>query len=108
MLKPSDKDPLWVFIWKPIYFFQYQFVIPDNEGTTGIKNILDEIKNHGQVPALGVLKTFGNMNLEQAKAQVEIKNQEIGGGVTSGKAAGGGTSGSMTLPTPLRSGKNAD
>ena len=49
-----------------------------------------------------------DMNLEQAKAQVQIKNQEIGGGVTSGKAAGGGTSGSMTLPTPLRSGKNAD
>ena len=48
------------------------------------------------------------MDLEQAKAQVQIKNEEISGGVTSGDAAGGGTSGSMTLPTPMRSGKYAD
>lgn len=48
------------------------------------------------------------MDLEQAKAEVQIKNKEISGGVTSGDAAGGGTSGSMTLPTPMRSGKYAD
>ena len=48
------------------------------------------------------------MDLEQAKAHVQIKNEEVSGGVTSGDAAGGGTSGSMTLPTPMRSGKYAD
>ena len=48
------------------------------------------------------------MDLEQAKEQVKIKNDEISGGITSGKAAGGGTTGSMTLPTPMRSGKYAD
>ena len=58
---PLDVIGSWGRAYGPKGFFQYQFVIPDNEGTTGIKKILDEIKNHGQVPALGVLKTFGNI-----------------------------------------------
>lgn len=42
-------------------FFQYQFVLPSESGINGINKILKEIKNYGQVPALGVLKTFGDI-----------------------------------------------
>ena len=42
-------------------FFQYQFVIPIENGINGVDKILNEIKNHGQIPALGVLKTFGDI-----------------------------------------------
>ena len=40
-------------------FFQYQFVIPNDAGSTPIKKILDQIRISGQVPGLGVLKNFG-------------------------------------------------
>jgi len=48
------------------------------------------------------------LDLEQAREQVKIKNEETGGGITSGDAASGKTKGSMTLPTPMRSGKYAE
>ncbi|MDA7736138.1 hypothetical protein N8830_00395, partial [Acidimicrobiaceae bacterium] len=39
-------------------FFQYQFVIPYDAGSTPIKKILNQIRNSRQVPGLGVLKKF--------------------------------------------------
>jgi len=47
------------------------------------------------------------MDLEQVREQVKIKSAETGG-VGSGNAASGSTKGSMTLPTPMRSGKYGD
>ena len=58
---PLDIIGSWGRAYGPKGFFQYQFVIPDKNGQEGLKKILYEIKNHGQVPALGVLKTFGNI-----------------------------------------------
>tara|TARA_B100001778_G_C18558339_1_gene616552 strand:- start:113 stop:1408 length:1296 start_codon:yes stop_codon:yes gene_type:complete len=58
---PLDIIGSWGRAYGPKGFFQYQFVIPDKNGKEGLKKILYEIKNHGQVPALGVLKTFGNI-----------------------------------------------
>ncbi|MDB4604289.1 FAD-binding oxidoreductase [Acidimicrobiia bacterium] len=42
-------------------FFQYQFVIPYDAGSTPIKKILNQIRNSRQVPGLGVLKNFGSV-----------------------------------------------
>jgi len=47
------------------------------------------------------------MDMEQVREQVRIKSEETGG-VGSGDAASGSTKGSMTLPTPMRSGKYGD
>jgi hypothetical protein len=47
------------------------------------------------------------MDLDQAREEVRIKNEGTGG-VGSGDAASGSTKGSMTLPTPMRSGKYGD
>ena len=47
------------------------------------------------------------MDMEQVREQVKIKSAETGG-ISSGNAASGGTKGSMTLPTPMRSGKYGD
>ena len=58
---PLDMIGSWGKAYGSKGFFQYQFVIPSESGINGINKILNEIKNHGQVPALGVLKTFGNI-----------------------------------------------
>jgi len=42
-------------------FYQYQFVIPNENSIKGVKTILSEIQNNGQIPALGVLKNFGEI-----------------------------------------------
>ena len=41
-------------------------------------------------------------------AQEAMPDEENEGGVTSGNAASGGSSGNNTLPTPMRPGKHAD
>ena len=48
-----------------------------------------------------------DLQMEQMEA-MQAAQPEPEGGVTSGSAASGSTKGSQTLPTPLRSGKNAD
>tara|TARA_B100001250_G_scaffold249196_1_gene214213 strand:- start:1722 stop:3017 length:1296 start_codon:yes stop_codon:yes gene_type:complete len=52
-----------IISWNRAYgrkgFFQYQFVVPKDSGKESIKKVLEEIKNHKQIPALGVLKNFG-------------------------------------------------
>tara|TARA_E500000331_G_scaffold180174_1_gene173523 strand:- start:3743 stop:5032 length:1290 start_codon:yes stop_codon:yes gene_type:complete len=58
---PLDMIGSWGKAYGSKGFFQYQFVIPSESGIDGINKILNEIKNHGQVPALGVLKTFGDI-----------------------------------------------
>ena len=40
-------------------FFQYQFVVPKENGPQTIQKILEIIKINNQIPALGVLKNFG-------------------------------------------------
>ena len=66
-----------------------------------------------------ILRTKDEMQEEQANelemeaarievAEVAAAEGENEGGVTSGKAAAGGSSGNNTLPTPLRPGKHAD
>lgn len=58
---PLDLIKNWGKAYGPKGFFQYQFVIPLDNGVEGIKKILKEINIYGQIPALGVLKTFGNI-----------------------------------------------
>ena len=58
---PLDLIGSWGRAYGPKGFFQYQFVIPPNAGIEGIDRIIKEVKNHGQIPALGVLKTFGDI-----------------------------------------------
>ena len=42
-------------------FLQYQFVVPKQNGFQTMKDVLKEIKQHNEIPALGVLKTFGDI-----------------------------------------------
>jgi hypothetical protein len=49
-----------------------------------------------------------DLQIEQMEAMQQANPPSEDGGVTSGAAAEGSTKGSQTLPTPLRSGKNAD
>tara|TARA_A100001035_G_C27762648_1_gene492033 strand:- start:306 stop:1598 length:1293 start_codon:yes stop_codon:yes gene_type:complete len=58
---PLDLIKNWGKAYGPKGFFQYQFVIPLDNGIEGIKNILKEINAYGRIPALGVLKTFGGI-----------------------------------------------
>ena len=50
--------------WNKAYgrngFFQYQFVVPKENGPKTVMKVLEIIKRNNQVPALGVLKNFGN------------------------------------------------
>lgn len=43
-------------------FVQYQFVLPNDSGLAGLREILKRIKDSGQAPFLGVLKQFGPDN----------------------------------------------
>ena len=51
--------------WNKAYgrngFFQYQFVVPKENGPETLDNVLKIIKINNQVPALGVLKNFGSI-----------------------------------------------
>lgn len=58
---PLDVIKNWGKAYGPKGFFQYQFVIPSDNGIKGIKEILKEINAYGRIPALGVLKTFGDI-----------------------------------------------
>ena len=49
-----------------------------------------------------------DLQIEQMEAMQQANPPSEDGGVSSGAAAEGSTKGSQTLPTPLRSGKNAD
>ena len=50
--------------WNKAYgrngFFQYQFVVPKENGQKTVKKVLEIIKRNNQIPALGVLKNFGS------------------------------------------------
>ena len=51
--------------WNKAYgrngFFQYQFVVPKENGPETLDKVLEIIKRKNQVPALGVLKNFGSI-----------------------------------------------
>ena len=51
--------------WNKAYgrngFFQYQFVVPKENGPETLDDVLKIIKINNQVPALGVLKNFGSI-----------------------------------------------
>jgi FAD/FMN-containing dehydrogenase len=51
--------------WNKAYgkkgFFQYQFVVPKENASFVLKKVLEVLKIKKQVPALGVLKNFGNI-----------------------------------------------
>jgi FAD/FMN-containing dehydrogenase len=51
--------------WNKAYgrngFFQYQFVIPKKNAPATLDKVLATLKENKQVPALGVLKSFGNI-----------------------------------------------
>lgn len=51
--------------WNKAYgkkgFFQYQFVVPKKNGPQTIEKVLEIINKNNQVPALGVLKNFGDV-----------------------------------------------
>jgi len=58
---PLDSILEWNKAYGPKGFYQYQFVIPRQNGTGLIKEILSEISKSGQGSFLAVLKTFGNI-----------------------------------------------
>ncbi len=45
-------------------FYQYQFVVPIKSAQNVIDEVIDQFKKANQRPALGVLKTFGNIESE--------------------------------------------
>ena len=51
--------------WNKAYgkkgFFQYQFVVPKKNGRQAIQKVLEVINRNNQIPALGVLKNFGDI-----------------------------------------------
>lgn len=51
--------------WNKAYgkkgFFQYQFVVPKENASSVLEKVLEVLKIKKQVPALGVLKNFGNI-----------------------------------------------
>jgi FAD/FMN-containing dehydrogenase len=59
-LYPLDKIRHWNRIYGPRGFYQYQCVIPTNEETASIKDILKRIRLSGEGSFLAVLKSFGN------------------------------------------------
>ena len=54
--------------WNKAYgkkgFYQYQFVVPLKSAEVAISDVINILKKHNQRPALGVLKTFGNIKSE--------------------------------------------
>ena len=58
---PLDVVDKWGRAYGKKGFLQYQFVVPNENGCETIKKILSEIKINNQIPALGVLKTFGDI-----------------------------------------------
>lgn len=58
---PLDGILEWNRIYGPKGFYQYQCVVPMDNGFDAIKEIQKEIAKSGQGSFLGVLKTFGNI-----------------------------------------------
>jgi FAD/FMN-containing dehydrogenase len=58
---PLDVVDKWGRAYGKKGFLQYQFVVPNENGCETMKKILSEIKINNQIPALGVLKTFGDI-----------------------------------------------
>jgi len=58
---PLDSILEWNKAYGPKGFYQYQFVIPRENGLNNIKKILAEISKSGQGSFLAVLKTFGDV-----------------------------------------------
>ncbi|NOZ14254.1 MAG: FAD-binding oxidoreductase [Acidobacteria bacterium] len=59
---PLDKVANWNRIYGSRGFVQYQFVLPESAGITGLRNILGEIVAAGTGSFLAVLKQFGKGN----------------------------------------------
>jgi len=57
---PLDNLHEWNRIYGPQGFYQYQSVVPRENGSDATKKMLDAIKKSGQGSFLAVLKTFGN------------------------------------------------
>ena len=58
---PLDVIQSWNKAYGTDGFFQYQFVVPKNESEISLNKIIQEIQTNGQIPALGVLKSFGSI-----------------------------------------------
>jgi len=58
---PLDVIDKWGRAYGKNGFLQYQFVVPKQRSLETMKKVLNEIKENNQIPALGVLKTFGNI-----------------------------------------------
>jgi len=58
---PLDLIDNWGRAYGKNGFLQYQFVVPNEYSVIALKETLNEIKSYGQIPALGVMKTFGNI-----------------------------------------------
>lgn len=59
-LYPLDKWSNWNLIYGPKGFYQYQCLVPRDNGTETIKSILKEVGKSGCPTFLNVLKTFGD------------------------------------------------
>ena len=57
---PLDNIQNWNRIYGPQGFYQYQFVVPMNNGFDAVTEVQHEIAKSGQGSFLGVLKTFGS------------------------------------------------
>ncbi len=58
---PLDVIENWGRAYGKKGFLQYQFVVPKENSLETMKKVLHEIKEYNQIPALGVLKTFGSI-----------------------------------------------
>ena len=58
---PLDVIDSWGRAYGRKGFLQYQFVVPKENSLETMKKVLHEIKEYNQIPALGVLKTFGSI-----------------------------------------------
>ncbi len=58
---PLDAINSWNKAYGTKGFFQYQFVVPKNDSKVSLNKIIQEIHTNGQIPALGVLKSFGSI-----------------------------------------------
>lgn len=61
---PLDNILQWNYIYGPKGFYQYQFVVPMENGLEAVREIQKEIAKSRQGSFLGVLKTFGDYRCE--------------------------------------------
>ncbi|MEW6077924.1 MAG: FAD-binding oxidoreductase [Thermodesulfobacteriota bacterium] len=59
---PLDRLDSWNRLYGPSGFIQYQFVLPDEAGTAGLRAVFGKMRDENVGPFLGVLKLFGPAN----------------------------------------------